>query len=108
MVDSVSFVHLVHEAFGHLNDRAYLSGHPLTAALFGDSAQAVERAHRMLIDSIQWLRPLGPANPRLAEWRRYQHLQLRYVEGTSTEEIARKLSVSARRHAATTPRLSTS
>jgi CheY-like chemotaxis protein len=96
MGDFVSFAQSVHDAFGRLYDRVYLKDHPLTRALFGDGPVAIERVHRTLIDSLEWLRPLGDESPRHAEWRRYRHLQLRYVEGATPEQIARELLVSAR------------
>jgi CheY-like chemotaxis protein len=94
--DFVSFTQNVHDAFGHLYDRVYLQDHPLSRQLFGDGPFAAERLHRALIDSLEWLRPLGGENPKHAEWRRYRHLQLRYVEGAAPEHIARELLVSAR------------
>jgi CheY-like chemotaxis protein len=94
--DLVSFTQDVHDAFGRLYDRIYLSEHPLTRQLFGEGPLAAERLHRTLIDSLEWLRPLGGENPHHAEWRRYRHLQLRYVEGAAPESIARELLVSPR------------
>jgi CheY-like chemotaxis protein len=96
VTDFVSFTQNVHDAFGHLYDRVHLKDHALTRQLYGDGPLAAERLHHALIDSLQWLRPLGGDNPRHAEWRRYRHLQLRYIEGATPDEIARELLISGR------------
>ena len=96
MHDFASFARHVHEAYAHLHDRAYLQDHPLTRAFYGAASYAAERLHRTLIDAIEWLRPLGAAAPTSVEWRRYRHLQLRYVEGASPDQIARELCISPR------------
>jgi len=96
MDDFASFARLVHEAYAHLYDRAFLQEHPLARRLYGATPSAAERLHRTLVDAIEWLRPLGAAAPSSAERRRYRHLQLRYLEGATPERIARDLLVSAR------------
>lgn len=96
MIDFGSFAQFVHDAFGHLYDRAYLEDHPLARLLFADGPPRAERLHRTLIDSLEWLRPLGGGSPHHAEWRRYRHLQLRHVDGDSPEQIAKELFVSGR------------
>src|SRR5262249_40233838 len=88
---------LVHDAYGHLYDRAALLDHPLARQLVGPaSAASPERLHRILVDALEWLRPLGPENRQHAAWRRYRHLQLRYVEGATPEQISRERVVSPR------------
>ncbi|HVC33078.1 MAG TPA: response regulator [Chloroflexota bacterium] len=96
MRDFAAFAQLVHEAYPHLHDRVFLQGHPLLELIVGASPVGAERLHRTLIDALEWLRPLGAALPASVEWRRYRHLQLRYVEGATPEQIARELQVSAR------------
>lgn len=96
MRDFVTFERLVHEVYPRLHDRVFLEDHPLLRLLGGPSDFGAERLHRMLIDAIEWLCPLGTASPSSVEWRRYRHLQLRYVEGESPEQIARYLQVSPR------------
>ena len=95
-LDYSSFAHLVREAYTHLSDRAFLQAHPLTEMLYGVSPLASEHLHRTLVNAIDWLRPLGPVAQCSVEWRRYRHLQLRYLEGAGTEQIAGELKVSAR------------
>jgi CheY-like chemotaxis protein len=90
------FDRLVHEAYAHLYDRAFLREHRLTALLAGDDGAAADRLHRMLLDAVEELRPIGPGGPAAAEWRRYRHLRARYREGVGPEAIARELGVSDR------------
>ncbi len=96
MRDYPSFVRLVHDVYPRLHDRAFLEDHPLTRLLSTGTPMSPERLHRILIDAIEWLRPLGTGNPSSAERRRYSLLQLRYVEGATPERIARELQVSQR------------
>ena len=90
------FARLVHEAYAHLADRVFLREHQLTALLVGPSAGAVERLHRLLLDSIEQLRPLRAVGAPGVEWRRYRHLQARYRDGLTAEQIGRELGVSDR------------
>ncbi len=97
VTDLVSFTQIVHDAYAHLYDRAALLDHPLARRLFGaTSGSSAERLHRTLIDALEWLRPLGTETHDYAAWRRYRHLQLRYLEGATPERIARELGVSPR------------
>ena len=96
VADLAAFTRLVHDAYQHLHDRAYLENHPLITLVGGASPTAPARLHQLLIDALEWLRPLGTVPPGSVEWRRYRHLQLRYLEGASTETIARTLLVSTR------------
>ena len=96
MLAYASFARLIHEAYPRLYDRVFLDNHPLLRLLGGTSTLNAERLHRLLIDSLEWLRPLGSTTPASAEWRRYRHLQLRYVEGLTAEQIARDLQISRR------------
>ena len=97
MRDYPSFLRLVHEVYPRLHDRAFLQDHPLTRLLSSSGSPfSAERLHRTLIDAIEWLRPIGAASPSSVAWRRYTHLQLRYVEGQTPEQIAQQLQISPR------------
>jgi CheY-like chemotaxis protein len=91
-----SFAKLVHHAYAHLHDRVVLNDHPLAEVLGRGTPLSAERLHRLLTDAIEWLRPLGAPSPTSVEWRRYQHLRLRYLEGARPDEVERDLSISAR------------
>lgn len=96
MHDFSSFVRLVHEVYPRLHDRVFLQDHPLLGLLGGPVPLEAERLHRTLIDALEWLRPIGSAAPASVEWRRYRHLQSRYLDGASPEQIAQELQVSPR------------
>src|SRR5579863_3255306 len=100
--DFAAFRGLVHEAYPHLHDRAALETHPLGDWLRGASPAGAERLHRVLVDAIEWIRPLGSVAPSAVEWRRCRLLQLRYLEGATPEEIAQTLRISPARLAAIT------
>ncbi|HLH74973.1 MAG TPA: response regulator [Chloroflexota bacterium] len=98
--DLKAFTQAVHMAYAHLHDRVLLQDDPLRQVLGQRLDQrlelSVERLHRILIDALEWLRPLGTVTPAAPEWRRYRHLQLRYLEGASVEQIVHELQVSPR------------
>lgn len=96
MEDFETFVRLVQDAFAHVHDRAALQGHPLGSVLGGATGLAAEKLHRTLISAIGWLRPLGSVAPGATEWRRYRHLQRRYLDGATSEQIAAELAISSR------------
>ncbi|HEY3079638.1 MAG TPA: response regulator [Chloroflexota bacterium] len=96
VADLAELTRLVHEAYAHLYDRAFLREHPLTALLAGVDGAAADRLHRILLEAVEELRPIRPLGPAAVEWRRYRHLRARYHEGASPETIARELGVSER------------
>lgn len=96
VVDEARFARLVREAYAHLYDRVFLRAHPLTALIVGGDGAAAERLHRVLLDAIDQARPMRSAGVGGVEWRRYRHLEARYREGATSEQIARELGVSGR------------
>lgn len=96
MDDYLAFTQLVHGAYPRLHDRVFLQDHPLLRLLGGSSPLDAERLHRTLIGALEWLRPLGTTSPASVEWRRYRHLQLRYLDGATPEQVAHELQVSPR------------
>ncbi len=101
MVFREDFARQVASAYRHLYDLVSLRGHPLTSVLAPDpSLSRSERAlrlHRILLDTIEDLRPSPQASifSRQARW--YRLLELRYVKGLTPQAAARELGV-GRRH----------
>lgn len=97
MTDRPTFFRHVREVFARLDDRPYLQAHPLVALLSTSSHTAsAEALRRNLVDAIEQLRPPKGTPAGSAKWRQWRCLVLRYVEGASTERIARQLQVSDR------------
>ncbi|MBI2941314.1 MAG: response regulator [Chloroflexi bacterium] len=84
------------ETLTHLHNPAYLSAHPLAALLGGEHPLAGDALRRLLLEMIEQLKPAQSAPTALADWRRYRHIVLRYVEGHSMASVARELAVSHR------------
>src|SRR6185312_2870645 len=91
------FARSLREAVEHLYNRSYLAAHPL-AGLLGDGRMPLsgDQVRRALLDAIEQLKPVGVATSHEADWRRFRHLILRYVEGQSLEQVAHALGVSVR------------
>jgi len=87
----------VRDALAHLRSRLHLARHPLTVTLAGeDHPLTGEAVHDLLLEAIEDLRPAGGTICEAADWRRYRHLFLRYVEGKTLEQVAHELGVSVR------------
>jgi AraC-like DNA-binding protein len=88
----------VRSALLHLYDNAFLQNHPLTAtwagATSGDRLTHVQDLRRVLLDSIERLRPQSAAHGDAA--RAYAVLTYRCVDGLTIEEIEHKLGLSRR------------
>lgn len=95
---TADFQHAVRSALLHLYDNAFLQNHPLTAIwageTSGDRLTHVQDLRRVLLDSIERLRPQSTAHGDAA--RAYAVLTYRCVDGLTVEEIERKLGLSRR------------
>lgn len=95
---TASFQHAVRSALLHLYDNAFLQNHLLTATWAGETAgdrlTHVQDLRRVLLDSIERLRPQSTAHGDAA--RVYAVLTYRCVDGLTIEEIERKLGLSRR------------
>lgn len=91
------FAQQVREALAHLHNRACLASLPL-ADWLGESGRPLsgDALRRLLVESIEQLKPVQSTPATLADWRRHQHLILRYVEGYNRDQVARELMISAR------------
>src|SRR5579885_3056287 len=89
---------LVHDALVHLHDRAYLQTHPLARLLVSRPVDGKEgaRLQRLLIETIDDLKPRIDGGPGMPEWRRQRYLYLRYVEGLTHEQIVQQVGISHR------------
>lgn len=97
MVDRYTFSRMVREALDHLGDRPFLERHPLGSFLYPDRHPVpTEALQQALFDAINELRPPPNTPTTSASWRHWRYLVLRYVEGLSTKQIARELSISER------------
>jgi CheY-like chemotaxis protein len=95
---TANFQHAVRSALLHLYDNAFLQNHPLTATwageTSGDRLTHVQDLRRVLLDSVERLRPQSTAHGDAA--RAYAVLTYRCVDGLTIEEIERKLGLSRR------------
>lgn len=95
---TAAFQHAVRAALLHLYDNAFLQNHPLTAtwagATPGDRLTHVQDLRRVLLDSIERLRPQSAAHGDAA--RAYAVLTYRCVDGLTIEDIEHKLGLSRR------------
>ncbi|MFN3979238.1 MAG: response regulator [Caldilinea sp.] len=93
-----SFQQSVRTALLHLYDNAFLQNHPLTALWSGgqpgDRLTHAQELRRVLLDSIERLRPQSAAHGDAA--RAYAVLTYRCVDGLTIEEIEQKLGLSRR------------
>ncbi len=91
------FLHELQRALRHMYDPAELRRSRLVE-MFGLSPQAdiPTILRRMLIDSIQILKPLAKASPDSTPWRIYQVLSYRHIEQSSQKEVATDLTLSIR------------
>jgi CheY-like chemotaxis protein/signal transduction histidine kinase len=85
----------VQEALSHLYDTAFLQRDAFLAMIAGDAddLRRIQEARRRLLAAIRGLRP-GPGVPAEApDWRAYQILHLRYIEGLSPGEAMAKVGL---------------
>jgi len=96
-MDRNSLAQLLRDALAHLHDLFYLESHPLATVLAnGGEHLSGARLRQLLVAAIDDMKPRGTVPLSHADWRRYQHLVLRYLDGSSVEQIERKLQISAR------------
>jgi hypothetical protein len=93
------FIKIVEEALRHLSDYITLGQLPLASRmnLSGESnIECGRQLHRLLIDSIESLRPTEkrPPEPLPRVWYSYAVLHDAYVEGVTNREIMARLYVS--------------
>lgn len=89
------FLHLVQDALNHLYDSPHLKQHELTQLMTDDRipAQRSQDMRRMLLDAIGSLRPKTGVPAQSVDWRNYQILELRYIEGLEPREIMEQVAL---------------
>lgn len=88
----------VREALEHLYDYRFLESHPLARALTGEANgwQRGTALHRLLVETINRLKPPDGTPAHSPLWRRYRHAAMRYIEKATVLQIAEELGVSER------------
>jgi CheY-like chemotaxis protein len=102
--DAAEFERLVRDALANLHDQAALATHPFAALVVagppkgGQAATRSDLLRRVLLNAIERLRPAAETDrkPGSPEWRPYQLLHGRYVEGLSLQQLQAQLSLSER------------
>ncbi len=87
----------VHDALSSLYDTPYLQSHPLTGLLTqGEEATLLRRSQnlrRVLLETIESMRPEAGAPARSPDWRAYRILELRFIEGLSPRQAMKRLAL---------------
>lgn len=84
-------------ALNHLYNPAYLRQSPLVRALgLGDDPNAPQSFRRIILDAIEALRPAPGTPPSSPNYRFYQVLISRYIQGMTQDEVAAHLDLSPR------------
>ena len=95
---SPALVSDVQEALEHLYDYVFLQHNHLSSVV-GTTVEGWHRGaslHRLLVETIDRLKP-PPGTPSHSQlWRRYRHAFMRYIESATVAQIAEELGVSER------------
>ena len=99
-VAAVSKEH-VHEALACLYSPTDLAACPLAELLpecrdLSDPARRGQALRRLLLDTVELLRPTGKVAPTASQYRAYECISLRYISSLPVEEIAEELALSPR------------
>src|SRR5579885_1024719 len=98
MADQTQLIKDLHDALIHLYDLPYLLNNPLARASVdsGHAESSGRILRRLLLDAIQELKPPAQSPHESVAASRYEFLHLRYVQGQSIEEMARRFNLSER------------
>lgn len=91
------FAKLVQDALNRLYDSPYLQCHPLTQLLVdakGNRVESSQELRRLLLQTLRARRPQPGTPAQALDWRYYQLLELRYIEGVSPAEAMAQLGLS--------------
>lgn len=85
------FAKWVRQALNRLYDSPYLQAHPLSDVLSarggGATLHRSQSLRRLLLESIQAVRPGQGVPAQSPDWRAYRILELRYIEGLSPQQV---------------------
>lgn len=102
MIEREEFDSRVRDCLAHLYDTAHLQGHPLCNDLALDApAATVSRAQalrRLLIETLEELRPDASVPYNAREWRPYRVLLHRYAQRMSLQATLEELAISDRQY----------
>jgi CheY-like chemotaxis protein len=93
------FTDLIRDALNHLNDPAHLLGHQLNqvlADLIPEGADPGQGLRELLLDAVDEMEPPRGSTVTGLDRRPYLSLTYRFVDGFSTQDVARRLHVGAR------------
>ena len=100
-MEKQDFADQIAVAYAHIYDLVYLRRQPIIHILANDSSltrkEAAWKAHHLLVDAIDELKPQAGANPLSREQRRYKLMALRYIKAIDPQAAADELMIS-RRH----------
>lgn len=94
--DSANFEALVHDALAHLYDQVFLQRSPLLTMLGQPTYGGGVALHRLLIETVEGLKPPHNVCPDSMAWKTYRTLFLRYVRALSAGGVAAELGLSTR------------
>ncbi|MCX6040815.1 MAG: response regulator [Caldilinea sp.] len=84
----------VRSALNHLYDVPYLQSHPLAALVTTTQRDRSQQLREVLLNAIDAMRPLSPAQQGSSAWRAFRILELRYIEGLSPADTMTELAIS--------------
>jgi len=90
------FAKWVRSALNQIYDFADLQTHPLASALADEEAGPLDRAQnlrKVLLREIREMQPPPGVPTHSPDWRAYRILEMRYVEGLSTDEAMERLAL---------------
>jgi CheY-like chemotaxis protein len=95
-------IRLVRDALTRLFDAAHLQDHPLCEQILPQSSVAgtpnAQALRRLILDTIELLRPAAHVPYNAKEWRPYRVLTEQYVQHTPSMMVAQELAISERQY----------
>ncbi len=96
LLNHEQFAEWVQDALNRLYDSPYLQKHILAEIFQSDGLRALQpsqQVRKTLMDAIEELRPRANVPAQSPDWRAYQILELRYIEGLPTGEAMNRLGL---------------